>query len=121
MTNEARKFGVVRWASETDEQLAAHTETRRLGHSINGRVIVLVRADGPDQLIRIGDHEFKISSEKIVPVEGEIYAVGDEVLVDGRQAKIRDAIWHYAKNQPFYLLDIDGKKSSKRYFNDDLK
>ena len=122
MTKGARKFGVVQWTSETDERLAAPGEkSRLLEHRVNGRVALLVGADGSFQRVRIGDQEFRISAEKIAPAEGTKYAVGDELILDGKPTKVKEVVWHYAKNQPFYLLDIDGKKSSKRYFNDDLK
>lgn len=34
--------------------------------------------------------------------------------------KVEDIRWHYDKTEPFYNLIVDGKKKSKRYYEDEF-
>jgi len=121
MTQGEQNFGVVQWGADEDEQLAAPGDkSRLLEHCVGGRVVVVLGDDGDFKLIRFGEHEFRISSENIVPARNVKYTKGEIFLYNQKETKVVDVIWHYGRGEPFYILTIDGKKSSRRYFNEDL-
>ena len=38
-----------------------------------------------------------------------------------RMGSVRDIVWHYKFSKYLYLLEVEGKAVSKRYFEEDLE
>jgi hypothetical protein len=48
------------------------------------------------------------------------YDVGDKVSSKGRLGVIADVEWHFKHSSPIYFLEFAGKRSSKRYAEDEI-
>lgn len=114
-------FGVVVWWPDEDEGLAAPGDKARLlEHDANGRVCRIVGEEGPFKVIRCAGATFSISPEQIRPASNVKFEVGDKARYQGQMGEIVDVVWHWTKGEPYYLLRFGGKKSSRRYYGNEL-
>ncbi len=51
------------------------------------------------------------------------FQLGEEVYIPrkGKNGKIIEMIWHYKNQAQMYFLEIDGKKNSRRYYENELR
>jgi Family of unknown function (DUF6960) len=88
----------------------------------------LFRCVGSDRdfiiLERAGKH-YRVMPSLARPVPDPAFRFGDRVrcLSGGveKRAVVREIIWHFNRNQPYFLLTIEGKKASRRYWSDELR
>lgn len=76
--------------------------------------------------IKYGENIFRVDSIllKIIPPCGNIFfEIGEKVKIVGGEelALVEGNGWHHAKNSPFYILRINGKVRSRRYWPDELQ
>jgi hypothetical protein len=115
------EFGVVIWWPDQAESLAAPGDKARLlEHDVNGRVCRILGQDGPFKLIKCGGATFRISPEQIRAASNVKFEVGDKVRYEGEAGEVTDVVWHWVKAEPYYLLPFPDRKSSRRYFGNEL-
>lgn len=121
MPDEERIFAVCLWSSLCESGLAAPGDAQRLtDHNLSQRVCRIVGKDGRFARIKYGDLTFAISPICLSRVDNVDHEVGDRVLFKHGLARVRDIVWHFKDERPNYYLEKDGKKLSRRYFNEDL-
>jgi hypothetical protein len=58
------------------------------------------------------------------PVPSPARRIGDKVSITSQEKKLRVVIvdigWHFKRAEPIYFVATDGKKRSKRYWQDDF-
>ena len=74
--------------------------------------------------IKYGEKSYRVAKDLFGAVPNPKYHIGQKVkayrknvLVDGI---ISDIMWHFDRNKHYYLITIDGRKSSNWYFEDDF-
>lgn len=73
--------------------------------------------------MKYGEKIFKVNSKLYKRVKEPHYKVGDKVEIKEKAliGYIVDVNWHIKDDAPFYFVEIDRKKKSKRYRDCDLK
>ena len=69
------------------------------------------------------DNIYKTSIENIRIISPLKFLIGDQVSPKNHPELIGiiwNTIYHFGKNEPTYYIKINGKKKSKRYFENDL-
>jgi len=88
-----------------------------------GYVYQVVRHDGDFLVIRYGTEEFSISEDACIKIAAQnVLSVGATIALTGTgvTAYIREIIWHFKHQEPFYLLNLNNRKTSRRYFQHEL-
>jgi hypothetical protein len=90
----------------------------------NGR---LFRCIGSDENFLVLEHagkQYRVTPSLAKPVPDPAFGYGDAVRVTSggaeRRAVVREIMWHFQRNQPYFLLEVEGKTSSRRYWSDEL-
>ena len=88
----------------------------------NGKVFQCISSDGEMIILKYGEKIFEVNSKFYKRVREPLYKVGDKVDIIEKSllGKIIDVNWHIKDDVPFYLVEVDGKKSGKRYKDCDL-
>ena len=71
-------------------------------------------------MVRI-NHRVKNDLFNEVPTPG--FTFGQTVRLTetpGQDAIITDIMWHYVNKEPYFLVKVNGKKKSKRFFKADF-
>lgn len=91
----------------------------------NGRLFANLGIDGDYMVLQHAEKLFRVkpSLAKFVPAPAFSYGAavrvinGDEI----RLAVVREIIWHFQRNEPFFLLEVEGKASSRRFWSSELE
>jgi hypothetical protein len=70
-----------------------------------------------------GKNNYHVSTNKIRPINPPKYRIDDSVSPVNHPELIGiiyDMIYHFDKNEPMYFIKVNGRKKSKRYFENDL-
>ncbi|WP_040214197.1 DUF6960 family protein [Clostridium polynesiense] len=88
----------------------------------NGKIFECVNA-GENLTLRYGDKEFRVNPQLYKVVNEPKYKIGDKVNIISKSkiVKITDINWHIKENTPFYFVQEDGKKSTRRYYESELE
>lgn len=73
--------------------------------------------------LRYNNNCYRVKDKLFEIVPAPKYNFGEIVKIkeSGEEAIIRDIIWHYKRQEPYYyLISIKGKKKSKRYFESEF-
>lgn len=89
----------------------------------NGKVFYCVSMEGDKMVLKYGESEFRVKPELYRVVKEPQYKLGDEVEIIEKKltGRVIAVNWHIKDNAPFYFVKTEGKKSSKRYRNCELK
>ena len=117
-------WGLYQCFKGTDDELVA-PDCRDDFFSLqpNGKVFQCVSSEGDMITLKYGDRLFVVNDSLYKNVKEPLYKVGEqvEIIEKGVVGKIVDVNWHFKENAPFYTVEIDGKKSGKRYTDSDLR
>lgn len=74
--------------------------------------------NGNEYLVFYKNHTYHITGIYFQEVNEPKFSIGEIVVIkgSGKCVQIIEIFWHYQKNEPFYFIVDNGKKSSKRYF-----
>ncbi len=72
-----------------------------------------------------GKAKYRVKSQLYREVDAPCKRIGDVVEVESK-GQIMEAVvvgiqWHHQKSEPFYLIEKDGKQSSKQYWSSDFR
>lgn len=75
------------------------------------------------EVIEYGDLDFRVKPDLLTEVPEPTFRIGDRVRVKGEQepATVVEVLWHYSKQRPFFHLEVDGKRRSKRFWDEELE
>jgi hypothetical protein len=123
-TTATPQWGRYPWFAGTHDDLVHHDDRDALMRfGPYGRVFVRL-ADADDWwVIAHGEHHFRVNAVLWKPCEAPRFVPGEVVCVKARperSATIREVWWHSNKKCPFYFLTVDGRTSTRRYFEAEL-
>lgn len=77
---------------------------------------------GEEYAIAYKGHEYIVTGTDFREVDKPKFMIGEFVKVNSTEtyAEIIDIFWHYQKGIPFYIIESNEKKLSKRYFEHEL-
>lgn len=89
----------------------------------NGKVFHCISATEEKIALKYGEKVFHVNPGLYKIVSEPLYKVGDKVEIIEKLSvgRVTDVNWHIKDNAPFYFVEVDGKKSGKRYKNCDLR
>lgn len=89
----------------------------------NGKVFQCVSVIEGMLILQYGERKFKVNPKLYKVVCEPKYKLGDQVEIIEKSliGKIIEINWHIKDNSPFYFLEIQGKKHSRRYRDMEIK
>ncbi|MEZ6046653.1 MAG: hypothetical protein R3C11_13980 [Planctomycetaceae bacterium] len=89
------------------------------------KVFELVSKNEDYLTVRYQETHIRISPECFKRINAPGKSFGSLVSIKSSNGSIHsgtitDIIWHWKNNEPFFLLTIDGKRKSKRYYESDF-
>lgn len=89
----------------------------------HGKVFHCLEEEENMLTIEYGKSNFKIDAQLYREVEEPTYKVGDLVEITEKSAvgRVADIFWHIKNDAPYYILEIQGRKSGRRYWDAELK
>ena len=89
----------------------------------NGKVFQCILTHEGMIILKYGEKTFRVNPKFYKRVKKPLYKVGDKVEIIDKSlvGQILDVNWHIKDNTPFYFVEVNGKKSGKRYRDCDLK
>lgn len=89
----------------------------------NGKVFECIESNEGIIVLKYGEKTYAVNEKLYKVVKEPRYKVGDnvEIMENGLIGQIVDVNWHFKDDAPFYTIKVNGKKSGKRYTDDNLK
>lgn len=91
----------------------------------NGKLFKWIGTDNDFVVLEHASKQYRVKPTLAKPVPKPVYDFGEAVRVrsgnENKPATIRDIMWHFQKNEPFFYLDFEGKKSSRRYWTHEIQ
>ena len=110
--------------SEIDDYLRVSEDVRDKFWSIHPTQKVFECIDHEEKyiIIKYGENTFKCENIFFKCVPEPIYKIGDKVLINYSEeiGEVREIYWHGNRKAPYYLLTVNNKKKSRRFFDDEL-
>lgn len=114
-------FGVCNWFPEHGGHLVApHDLEGFTALRPNGKVFQCLGDESGFLVVRYGDRLFHVSQEVVKSVPSPEYRIGQTVITKGKYGVVVDIEWHFKDSVPIYFLTFEGKRSSRRYFENEL-
>lgn len=123
------RWGFFTWSPEHQEYHGASMihpddlDSWNRSHPYGG-LFECIKIEGKYLVLRHGEDTFRAKPDLFHSVKRPLKQIGDPVEVESKgeqkTAVVVEIQWHHQKNEPFYFLIMDGKKSSKRYWNSDF-
>jgi hypothetical protein len=122
MSDAATRWGLYPWFPE-DGADKVHPQDLDALRSLGPycRVFEVAAGESPYVVLIYGIQRFRVVPDLVQEVEPPQLRIGDEVLLSsGAHATVRDIRWHHKRAEPFFLVDVGGRTTSKRYWANDL-
>lgn len=117
----ARSFGVCNWFPEHGKHLVADVDRSAFAAlSPAGKVFQRVGVEGEWLIVRYGANTYRVNPSVLKLVPAPAFDVGQPVLARDRSGVVADVTWHFKEVAPIYFLEFDGKRSSRRYSEEEL-
>jgi hypothetical protein len=95
-------------------------------HSL-GTIYHCTGAEAPYIVLQANRHDrFRVNPQGFAPVPTTDHFVGDNVTIlsgskSGKSARIEAMGWHTNKQKIIYILSVNGKRSSRQYWEDEFE
>lgn len=123
MENVLNYWGLYPWFNEEGEHMI-HPDDIELLIRIKpyGKVFKCIAINDEYITIMYSDYKFRVKRELFNKVDSPLFTFEEKVMVKDKEicGIIAEINWHHGKNEIFYLIKVEGKKKSKRYFSCDL-
>jgi len=89
----------------------------------NCKVFVCIDERGQFITLKYGENQYRVKKDLFNEVSNPEFAFGQTVRLKGTPGQdviITDIMWHYSKKEPYFLVEADGRKKSKRFFKADF-
>ena len=119
------RWGVYPWFPEHGEAMIHPEDVPAVvGIRPNGKLFEVIGEEGDYLVLSYGECTFRVKPDLFRTVDSPLKRIGDAVEVDSggerRAGIVAEIQWHHQKNEPFYLLTMDGKRLSRRYWSSDF-
>lgn len=83
----------------------------------NGKVFQCVEMKGENIILKYGERLFCVSPRFYKVIKKPLFTIGDDVEIVEKSliGKIVDVNWHIKNNQPYYFIEINGKKIKRSF------
>src|SRR2546429_626117 len=70
-----------------------------------------------------GERSVRVRDAVVVPIPEPRYKHGQRVYAARKHADgvVRRVVWNWKRKQPYYILDVDGRRSGFWYYDSDLE
>lgn len=115
------QFGLCVWSIEQGTHLVAPKDIHRF--FMTYAIFQCVGIENQWLKIQYKDDAYHVSADIFQPVPKPDFLVGQVVFVPRKEcsAEIVSMTWHFKDEKPIYFLSFDGKRSSRRYYADELE
>lgn len=117
-------WGLYPWFEEDDPTLIYPDDLEDVKKLVlHGKVFYCSEQCGKFIRLNYGNQSFRVKPSLFKPVRDIQFMVGDNVKVVSSIDKLGIILnigWHHKNNEPIYYLSFNGKKSSRRYSEDEL-
>ena len=106
-----------------DEMVDADCRKNFFALQPNGKVFQCISFHDGMITLKYGEKMFQVDAKLYKQVKEPNYKVGDKVEIIEKSliCQIVDVNWHIKDDAPFYFVEVDRKKSRKRYRDCELK
>ncbi|MFN9753482.1 MAG: DUF6960 family protein, partial [Planctomycetota bacterium] len=116
------RWGLYPWFPEHGESMIHPDDVAAVKDlTPNGKVFQVIEEDGTYLVLSYGEVRFRAKPDLFRAVDRPDKQIGDAVEVESKGEPKSGTIvgieWHHQRNEPFYFVAIDGKQSSKRYWD----
>lgn len=118
-----KTWGIYQAFQGTDDELIDEKDRTAFFDIIpNGKVFECID-EGEQLTLRYGDKTFNVDSQLYKVVDEPKYKIGDNVIIisNAKIVEIIDINWHIKENISYYYVKENGKKSTRRYYEEELK
>jgi hypothetical protein len=121
-SSSAKIFGVCDWFPEHGEHLVVDAD-RLAFAALNpaGKIFQCIGMEGEWLVVRYGTNVYRVNPGVLKPVPPPVFDVGQTVTSKDRSGVVADVTWHFKEAAPIYFLQFDGKRSSRRYSEQELR
>lgn len=114
-------FGLYPWFAEHGDGLVHPEDQKKLCElTPYGKVFELVSSDSDYIELSYGEESYRVKPDLYLPIPEIRHRIGDNFEWCGKNYRVRDIGWHFQRKRVFYLVYANGKKSSRRYFEDEF-
>lgn len=85
-----------------------------------GRVFQSLGTEDEWSVVRYGADTCRVDASVLKPIPAPAFGVGDVVSASGKLGVVADVFWHFKDAAPIYFLEFGGKRSSRRYSENEL-
>lgn len=128
INNQLQEFigtwGTYSWFPNQDD-LFHHVDDLNVARNFNSidKVFECIDIyDGQYIVLSYDNQTFRIRPDRYRVLSTPKYKIGSLVTdtVLSRQGIIRDILWHYEREREYYLLTVNGRKSKRWYWSEEL-
>ncbi len=111
------KWGIYPWVIEHGADLIHPTDLETFKQDANSSKVFECIEDGEYLTLKYNSDCYRVKDKLFKPVPTPKYNFGEIVKIkeNGEEAVITDIMWHYGKQEHYYLISIRDKQKSKRY------
>lgn len=112
-------WGLYPWFNEDDPSLIYVDDlenVKKIG--LYGKVFYCSDQCGDFIRLNYGSYSFRVKPSLFKPIRSIRFMIGDNIKLISSPDKLGTILnieWHYKNNEPIYYLSFNGKKSSRRY------
>ena len=127
MSKFVNTVGLYRWFPETEEKCIHPEDLEAITKFYPyGKVFFCCGTEGDYIYLSYGEKRFRVKPERYQKIESDGYFLGETVEVmngsaEGKKAKINEMDWHYKQQKIMYVLKVDNKLRSRRYWKSDFR
>ena len=126
MQNESNdiRFGLYPWFHEDGADLIHPDDILRFSMLVPYGKIFEVDFCSPDMIqLKYGEQKFRVRPDLLKLIPSPKFRLGDVVSIKNKnvKAEVISSMWHSNEKRAFFLLSANGKKKSKRYWEEDLE
>jgi hypothetical protein len=114
------KVSFVRWFLIHPDDFDAFRKFRP-----QGQVMHCTAEDSDYLTLQHGASQYRVKPDLFKQITPPLHHIDQQVLVRSDattvSATVCEIMWHFNKQKPYYFLIINGQRSGKRYWDEDLK
>ena len=118
------KWGTYPWFLEHGIDLIHPDDLENFRKEANNcKVFQCVNEDAQFITVKYGNALFRVRDSLFKSVPAPKFYFGQKLELEGKSDSeiiVTDIMWHYRKKEHYYLISVNGKKKTKRYFESEF-
>ncbi len=116
------KWGRYPWFVENGTELIHPDDIESFTKEANNCKVFKCIEEGEYLTLRYNNRCFRVKNKLFKPVPAPKFDFDQKVKINekGEEAVITDIMWHLNNHKHYYLVSVNNKKKSKRFFESDL-